>query len=1573
MSLNESKSRIALVGLTVCILIAAGFGSTFMGSAEGPTTSSDGIGVEEKGPIEKVREVESTESVQDRKNKYISTDMRDAAEEENLSLKFDQSYENGSIAATSVYEPDPYGTDDPELLDMEAAENFWSASGTIRKIGVYGLALYWDYEAEEWREETPDLYEPFDVRFYEGAGPNAGEPDWDNPDKEWNLDGERFVEDDDWHWETADVLYRYEIELPEPLTWDEGWVSVQMDNEESVTNSWILWMESPGEGDGQGWQRARKIEGGEGSTTYDQLSYDLAFELWGDEIRTEPAAALDLNNATLKGNLTGLAEGDEADVFFRYRRAGDTEWSETPPVTKSDPGTFTENLTDLSPMQEYEFQAVGEVEGVEFTGDILSFTPATVSSTTQLEEEWKNYEEMNSLKTVEDDLALDAVEVGSETFNFTGEKETVDVSGYSQMKVEMWGAGGGGEDGDDYYAGGDGGYVEALLNVSEFDELDIWVGEGGGYGGPGGWGRHNGGDGDTNTGGGGGSTEIVADDGTFLAAADAGGGAGYLGWIIDYEGGGGARGGEGYNDGEGEGRGGDGGIGGSDGAPGSGEINFDLLLDEAEITRGDGSSGGLGGDGSDGLISTTYYANEYEGERISEPISLDEIESVGDNVIDWTEEIQEGTNVTVYTGISGDSEALPETWDHAEKGEPIPSIDEGEDLTGRYLWTRQVLTTTDASVTPRLSDLRIGIIDGLETLNLEVRSEKGGTTDPAPGNYTYMVGDEVTVQALPDDGWIFDNWTGDVSQGEEDQDEITMTMDTNKEVTAHFLKEATFEVEILSPEDGDRFIENESVEVEYRVNNTGDFNDTQTIALEVDDEQIDTNEVTLESGESYTDTFTWEPSENFIGENNVFVSSDDDQDNISVTVLEEGIFYTEIIDSDEEVVEGESASVTSEITNTGNEEVTQDVSFVVYDQDDVVYEDTETVTLQGEETSVEAFTWQTEEGEAGEYETVVASEGSEDRVNLTVLEDAYFDLDIVDFDEEVLEGDTAYVNFTVMNTGEVEGTKDVEISIYDENGESVVEEHLEITLTAGEEKEVSFPWETEEGDAGNYDAVISSEDAEQSVEMVVLPQIYFEVEMIDYEDNIVEGDDLEVTVEVENTGVVEATQDIKLLDFNGDVADVEGDVELGPGESTEITLTWQIEEGDEGTDEITVASEDETVSQQVTIETRSPHFEVEVTDHDEEAVEGEELLVNYTVTNTGNVEDTQTIEVSLDGALEDSEEVTLGPGEDHDGEFSWQTEEGDAGEYDIVVASEDEEAEITVTVMEPAFFEVEIEDYDEEVVEGEEIVIDYTISNTGDVEGSQLIEIRINGEVEDGQEIDVSGGEDYDGEFKWQTEEGDAGEYDIVVASEDEEKEITASVLKPAFFEVEIGDYEEEVVEGEEVVVDYTVTNTGDVEATRTIEFRVDGTVEDSEEVTLGPGEVHDGEFTWQTEEGDAGEYTIGVLSEDDDPGDPTAQVDISIEEEQDILFWVLPILGILIVVIVILLIFRQRKEESEAEEEGTSETPPVLAKKIEEKQASESEDAGDEGEGYEFLEVDESEKKDFDEDLEDALKDIED
>jgi hypothetical protein len=73
----------------------------------------------------------------------------------------------------------------------------------------------------------------------------------------------------------------------------------------------------------------------------------------------------------------------------------------------------------------------------------------------------------------------------------------------------------------------------------------------------------------------------------------------------------------------------------------------------------------------------------------------------------------------------------------------------------------------------------------INDLTLTVNIDGQGTVTKDPDQATYTYGDIVTLTAVPADGWIFKEWTGDVTGN---QNPTTITMNSSKTVTATFFE-----------------------------------------------------------------------------------------------------------------------------------------------------------------------------------------------------------------------------------------------------------------------------------------------------------------------------------------------------------------------------------------------------------------------------------------------------------------------------------------------------------------------------------------------------------------------------------------------------------------------------------------------------------------------------------------------------------------------------------------------------------------------------------------------------------------
>ena len=288
------------------------------------------------------------------------------------------------------------------------------------------------------------------------------------------------------------------------------------------------------------------------------------------------------------------------------------------------------------------------------------------------------------------------------------------------------------------------------------------------------------------------------------------------------------------------------------------------------------------------------------------------------------------------------------------------------------------------------------------------------------------------------------------------------------------------------------------------------------------------------------------------------------------------------------VTEGDTLSVTATVENTGGQTATQTVDFSVGS-----VSDSQSVTLDADESQSVTFEWTTDEDDAGSYTATVESANDSATTSVSVEasepepdpepEPADFGVSVSSTNSPVTEGETITVDATVENTGGQQATQTVVLDI---DGSTV--DSQSVTLGAGESEMVSLSWTTAAGDAGDSTATVSTADASaQTTVTVEAPApdpdpASFGVSVSSTNSPVTAGEPLDVTTTITNDGEQSGTQTIE-LDVAGGVQDSES-VSLGAGESETITLSWATAEGDGGDYAATVSSVDASAQTDVTVE-----------------------------------------------------------------------------------------------------------------------------------------------------------------------------------------------------------------------------------------------------------------------------------------------------------------------------------------------------------------------------------------------------
>jgi len=289
-------------------------------------------------------------------------------------------------------------------------------------------------------------------------------------------------------------------------------------------------------------------------------------------------------------------------------------------------------------------------------------------------------------------------------------------------------------------------------------------------------------------------------------------------------------------------------------------------------------------------------------------------------------------------------------------------------------------------------------------------------------------------------------------------------------------------------------------------------------------------------------------------------------------------------------------------------------------------------------------------------------------------EPSFFQVSIDEANEPV-EGETLEVEVTVNNVEPGTGERDVNLTI-----DGVERDSETVVLDGGQEEQITLVWDTDDNNAGEYTAEVSSGDDSDDDVVSVLEDSFFDVELTATNSPINEGETVIVEAEVTNTGDVQDSQTVTLEDFDGNEVNDE-EVTLGGGDDDTVMLEWITGDGDAGEDEVTVTTEDSEDTAVIDIqETQEPFFDVEITDTNSPVTAGEELDVDITVSNLGQEEDTREVNLTdFDGNQADADQITLGGGQNDEVTLSWQTGTEDLGTGDVTVFGDNQDTgEVTV-------------------------------------------------------------------------------------------------------------------------------------------------------------------------------------------------------------------------------------------------------------------------------------------------------
>lgn len=119
--------------------------------------------------------------------------------------------------------------------------------------------------------------------------------------------------------------------------------------------------------------------------------------------------------------------------------------------------------------------------------------------------------------------------------------------------------------------------------------------------------------------------------------------------------------------------------------------------------------------GGDTTTITLNFVSQYKpsGSWRSPAIPLTNVKSYASSTISLVEDKPPGTNIAVSAVIT-DNTTPPESFIPVTNGGSLPGIEEGADLSSKYLWLKVDLSTSDITVSPKVSNLKAVVVSAAD-------------------------------------------------------------------------------------------------------------------------------------------------------------------------------------------------------------------------------------------------------------------------------------------------------------------------------------------------------------------------------------------------------------------------------------------------------------------------------------------------------------------------------------------------------------------------------------------------------------------------------------------------------------------------------------------------------------------------------------------------------------------------------------------------------------------------------------------------------------------------------------------
>lgn len=362
----------------------------------------------------------------------------------------------------------------------------------------------------------------------------------------------------------------------------------------------------------------------------------------------------------------------------------------------------------------------------------------------------------------------------------------------------------------------------------------------------------------------------------------------------------------------------------------------------------------------------------------------------------------------------------------------------------------------------------------------------------------------------------------------------------------------------------DTVVEGDVVEVEVTVRNTGNQAISEPYTLSVDDLTSGnsigtrTSEEGLAIGDSAKMVFSWDTQGYSIGTHELLAVHDfedgnpiNDEKLRTVLVAEAPLPDIAItgIEAPSEVIQGEDVRVAVTVRNVGKKDATKDFKVNLKDQSENLEIASQTISggLAFGNSVVISFIWDTQSAGIGQhtlkaYHDFPDENNSNDRRTFGVMinEVPVTDIALVEFNgpATAIQGDNVSLSLRVENLGNQDVSSEIKVTLTDQtDGESIATQTIKDGLLAGNSAELNFTWNTDMVSIGNHNLSVThnlndDDNGNNTTGLTVFidepPFIDLELASLSVPSSATQGDQVAVSVRIENRGNRDVTNDIKI-------------------------------------------------------------------------------------------------------------------------------------------------------------------------------------------------------------------------------------------------------------------------------------------------------------------------------------------------------------------------------------------------------------------------------------------------------------